>query len=233
MIRHLNITLAIAALTLTTAGNALAGSPAKTTLVFDLDACIKTALKTAPEIGEAQADLDLTSTKLQEAKSYRYPQADAMALFGPAPGAKRDDLVPVVNTDKSFSIKDMTWFTSADLQVTQPLWTFGKISENIKAATHGIAVDKAKKRQKADEVALEVKKYYYGVLLAREMKDLLSELQDYMTAGKKKVRELIEHDAPSGDEMDLYKLDAYSGTINKHMAEAERGEQLALSLIHI
>ncbi len=231
MKRHLSITLVIGVLSLATAGNALAGNPSKKKLVFDLNTCIKTAITAAPEVGEAQADLDLTTTKLQEAKAYRYPQADAMALFGPAPGAKREDLSPTINTDKPFSIKEMTWFTSADLLVTQPLWTFGKISENIKAATHGIEVDKAKKQQKANEVALEVKKYYYGVLLAREMKDLLSELQDYMTTGKKKVQELIKHDAPSGDEMDLYKLDAYSGTINKHMAEAVRGEQLALAAL--
>ena len=93
----------------------------------------------------------------------------------------------------------------------------------MKAATHGIEVDKAKKQQKANEVALKVKKYYYGVLLAREMKGVLTELQDYMEAGKKKVRQLIEDEVPSGDEMDLYKIDAYAGSVNKFMEEAQKG----------
>ncbi len=231
MKRHLNCILTALAFTLTTTATALAGSPGQTTLVLDLDECIRTALKSAPEIGEAQADLELTSSKLQEAKSYRYPQMDLLALFGPAPGAKREDISPVVNTDKSFSVKEMTWFTSADLLITQPLWTFGKISENMKAATHGIEVDKAKKQQKANEIALEVKKYYYGVLLAREMKGVLNELQDYIETGKKKVRQLIENEVPSGDEIDLYKLDAYAGSINKFMEEAKKGEQLALAAL--
>ncbi|MGB4598826.1 MAG: TolC family protein [Trichlorobacter sp.] len=231
MKRHLNCILTALAFTLTTTATALAGSPGQTTLVLDLDECIRTALKSAPEIGEAQADLELTSSKLQEAKSYRYPQMDLLALFGPAPGAKREDISPVVNTDKSFSVKEMTWFTSADLLITQPLWTFGKISENMKAATHGIEVDKAKKQQKANEIALEVKKYYYGVLLAREMKGVLNELQDYIDTGKKKVRQLIENEVPSGDEIDLYKLDAYAGSINKFMEEAKKGEQLALAAL--
>ena len=231
MKRHLNCILTALAFTLTTTATALAGSPGQTTLVLDLDECIRTALKSAPEIGEAQADLELTSSKLQEAKSYRYPQRDLLALFGPAPGAKREDISPVVNTDKSFSVKEMTWFTSADLLITQPLWTFGKISENMKAATHGIEVDKAKKQQKANEIALEVKKYYYGVLLAREMKGVLNELQDYIETGKKKVRQLIENEVPSGDEIDLYKLDAYAGSINKFMEEAKKGEQLALAAL--
>lgn len=231
MNQHLTRMLAALAFTLTTTTTVLAGSPGKTTLILELDECIRTALQAAPEIGEAQADLELTSSKLQQAKAYRYPQMDLMALFGPAPGAKREDIAPIVNTDSSFSIKEMTWFTSTDLLITQPLWTFGKISENMKAATHGIEVDKAKKQQKANEVALEVKKYYYGVLLARELKGVLNELQDYMEAGKKKVRQLIADEVPSGDEMDLYKIDAYAGSINKFMAEANKGEQLALTAL--
>jgi outer membrane protein TolC len=231
MKRHLKTALVALCLCLATASASSAGSPSKTLLVLELDECIRTALKVAPEVGEAQADLELMLSKQQEARAYRYPQVDVMALFGPAPGAKRDDISPYVKTDSSFNMKDLTWFTSADLLITQPLWTFGKISENMKAAGHGIEVDKAKKQQKANEVALEVKKYYYGVLLARELKGVLSELQEYMEAGKKKVRELIEHEVPSGDEMDLHKIDAYAGTVNKFMEEALKGERLALAAL--
>jgi len=231
MKRYLSTALALLALTFSMATDSLAGSPGRTLLVLELDECIRTALQTAPEISEAQADLELTSSKLQEAKAHRYPQMEVMALFGPAPGAKREDISPLITTDTSFSFKNMTWFTSADLLITQPLWTFGKISENMKAASHGIEVDKAKKQQKANEVALEVKKYYYGVQLARAMKSVLNELQEYMTTGKQKVRELIEHEVPSGDEMDLYKIDAYAGAVNKYMEEALKGERLALAAL--
>ena len=115
--------------------------------------------------------------------------------------------------------------------VTQPLWTFGKISDNMKAATHGVEADKAKKQQKGNEVALEVKKYYYGVLLARELQTVIAEQQLYMTSGKEKIRKLIQNDVPSGDEMDLYKIDAYSGALNKYMEEAVKGEKLALAAL--
>jgi len=231
MKRHLKTALVVLFLCQATSSAAMAGSPARTLLVLELDECIRTALKAAPEIGEAQADLELTLSKQQTAEAYRYPQVDVVTLFGPAPGAKREDISPVVNTDASFNKRDLTWFTSADLLITQPLWTFGKISESMKAAAHGIEVDKAKKQQRAHEVALEVKKYYYGVLLARELKGVLSELQEYMTAGKKKVHELIEHEVPSGDEMDLYKIDAYAGAVNKFMEEALKGERLALAAL--
>ena len=216
--------------TMLAASSALAGSPGHTTLVLDLESCISTALQAAPEVGEAQADLALTSSKLDEAKSYRYPQINVMSLFGPAPGAHKEDLNPI-NTNKSFSIKDLTWFASTDLLITQPLWTFGKISENMKAATHGTEVDKAKKQQKGNEVALEVKKYYYSVLLARETQGVLTELQQYMQQGKQKIQELIDKESDSGDPMDLYKIDAYAGEINKYMEEALKGERLATAAL--
>jgi outer membrane protein len=213
-----------------TTAPALAGSPGQTTLVLELDECIRTALLAAPEIGEAQADLALTGSKLEEARSYGYPQIGVTALFGPAPGAKKEDLSPI-NTNKSFSIKDLTWFASTDLLITQPLWTFGKISENMKAASHGMEVDKAKKQQKGNEVALEVKKYYYSVLLAREMQNVVAELLLYMHQGKQKIQQMIDNESDSGDPMDLYKIDAYSGEINKYMEEALKGEKLATAAL--
>lgn len=214
-----------------TVGQTEAGSPGQTTLLLDLQGCIDTALKAAPELGEAEADLELTASKLAEAKAHRYPQLDAMALFGPAPGAKRSDINPLVNTDKKFSIKDLTWFANANLMVTQPLYTFGKISESMKAATHGIEVDRSRKQQKGNEVALEVKKYYYGLLFAREMLGVLDELDQYMQQGKRQVQALIDKGADSGDPMDLYKIDAYSGAIHKFRQEAIKGERLATAAL--
>jgi len=213
------------------AASAFGGSPGQTTLVLYLDECIRSALQAAPEIGEAQADLALTGSKLEEAGSYRYPQINVTTLFGPAPSAKVQDISPVINTSKTFSIRDLTWFASTDLLITQPLWTFGKISENMKAATHGMEVDKARMRQKGNEVALEVKKYYYSVLLAREIQNVLAELQLYMQQGKQKIQQLIENESASGDPMDLFKIDAYAGEINKYMEEALKGERLATAAL--
>lgn len=194
---------------------------------LDLQTCIRIAIEKSPELGEAKADLAFTGSKLAEAKAYRYPQISIMSLLGPAPGARKEDISPTIATDSQFKFKDITWFTSADLMVTQPLWTFGKISESMKAATHGMEVDKAKKLQKGNEVALEVKKYYYGLLLARELQNVIAELQEYLTQGKEKVQQLIENESASGDPMDLYKIDAYAGEVNKYMEEALKGERLA------
>jgi outer membrane protein len=204
----------------------------ETRLVLGVDDCVRMALKAAPELGEAQADIELTTSKLDEAKSNRYPQLEVTSLFGPAPQARREDISPVVATDKRYSrFNQLTWFTSADATIIQPLYTFGKISENMKAATHGIEVDRSRKEQRANEIALKVREYYYGLLLAREMKELVLEVQENLSKAREKAQKLFDQGSDSVEEMDLYKLDAFSGEVAKYLEEAKKGEGLALAAL--
>ena len=198
-------------------------------LVLGVDDCVRMALKSAPELGEAQADIELTTSKLDEAKSYRYPQLEVTSLFGPTTQARREDLTA---TDKSYNrLNQLTWFTSADATIIQPLFTFGKISENMKAATHGIEVDRSRKEQRANEIALKVREYYYGLLLAREMKELVLEVQESLSKAREKAQKLLDQGSESVEELDLYKLDAFSGEVSKYLEEAKKGENLALAAL--
>ncbi|MFA7060536.1 MAG: TolC family protein [Pedobacter sp.] len=197
-------------------------------LTLSLDDCIRLALKSAPELGESQADIDLTASKLDEAKSYRYPQIEVKTMIGPAPGAHRNDLFA---TDKTFRLNELTWFASTDATLIQPLWTFGKISENMKAATHGIEVDRSRKVQRANEIALKVKEYYFGLMLAREMKELVLEVLESLDKARITAKKLLEQGSETIDEIDIYKLDAFTGEANKYLEEAKKGEGLALAAL--
>ncbi|KAA0891698.1 TolC family protein [Oryzomonas rubra] len=200
-------------------------------LVLGLNDCIRMALKAAPELGEAQADIEQTASKLDEAKSYRYPQVEVMSLFGPAPQARAQDITPTIATDRSTRLSKLTWFTSADATLIQPLYTFGKISENMKAATHGIEVDRSRKEQRANEITLKVREYYYGLMLARELKEVVLEVQEDLASARKKAQKLLDDGSESVDQIDIYKLDAFSGEVAKLLEEARKGEKLALAAL--
>lgn len=207
-------------------------TPKKSNLVLGLDDCIRIALKAAPELREAQADIDLTSSKLDEAKSHRFPQLEITTLFGPAPQARAQDISPYIATDrKTTRFNQLTWFTSADATIIQPLYTFGKISENMKAATHGIEVDRSRKEQRANEIALKVKEYYFGLMLARESKELILEVQEDLAKARGTAQKLLDQGSDSVDDLDIYKLDAFSGEVAKYLEEAIKGENLALAAL--
>ncbi|HPX60564.1 MAG TPA: TolC family protein [Deltaproteobacteria bacterium] len=199
------------------------------TQLLTLDDCIRMALKAPPELGEAQADIDFTASKLEEAKSHRYPQIEVISMFGPAPTARKEDLMA---TDHNFfRFNRLTWFARADGILTQPLYTFGKISENMKAATHGIEVDRSRKQQKANEIVLKVREYYYGLLYAREMKELVLEVQESLLKARKTAQKLLDAESNGVDQMDIFKLDAFSNEAQKYLEEAHKGERLALSAL--
>jgi outer membrane protein len=212
-------------------GAGFAAEPPAPKAVLSLDDCIRMALKAAPELGEVQSDIDLATSKLDEAKSYRFPKLEFTTLVGPAPIAYRQDISPKLDTDKPFSFNALTWFTSADASIIQPLYTFGKISENMKAATHGIEVDRSRKQQKANEIVLKVHEYYNGLLLAREMRELVLEVEEILVRAREKAQKLLNQGSDTVDEMDLYKLDAFSGEATKFLEEAKKGEALALAAL--
>ena len=206
---------------------ALAPIPARAQ-ALSLQECISRALAHAPELGESQADIALSSAKLSEAKGYRYPQIDFLGLTGPVPRARGNQ---IESEDEINDTDSWTWFERGDATLVQPIYTFGKISHSMSAAKHGIEVEKARQEQKRNEIVLKVKEYYYGVLLARELKQLLSEVRDDLTRSRDKASKLLEQNSTNVEEADLFKLDAFTGEVRKYLAEATKGETLALSAL--
>ncbi len=199
-------------------------------VVLDLDACIRRALQAAPELGESRADIELAKSKLDEAKSHRFPQIEFLGLMGPVSKARGNQ---IYSPDRIDHLHGITIFTRGDATIVQPLYTFGKISERMDAATHGIEVDRAKKVQKENEIALKVKEYYYGLLLARELKELVTEVGETLDKARDTARKLLDKGSPNVDTLDIYKLDAFSGEVRKFLEEAKKGESLALAALRV
>jgi outer membrane protein len=207
-----------------------AGPPPQAKLVVTVDEAVSRALAQAPELGESQADIDLADSKLKEAGAYRFPRIEFLSLLGPAPQANKMDFN---KPDTGYGLSHLTWFVSGDVLVTQPLYTFGKISESMKAAGYGIEVDRARKEQVRNEIAQKVREYYYGLLLARQMKGLIQEVQGHLDTARTSARKLLDQGSPNVDELDLYKLDAFTGEAARFLNEANRGEQLALAALRV
>lgn len=199
-------------------------------LVLSLDDCIRRALIASPSLGESSADIELAEAKLDEAKAHRFPQIELLGLMGPVSQARGNQ---VYSQDRIDHLHGITIFARGDATVVQPLYTFGKISERMTAASHGIEVDRAKKVQKENEITLKVKEYYYGLLLARELKALVSEVGESLDKARDKARKLLDKGSSNVDALDIYKLDAFSGEVRKYTLEAIKGESLALAALRV
>lgn len=194
-------------------------------VVLTLDQCIKKAIDISPEIGESRYDEEVYKSKKMQADFAAYPQIEMLALAGPSPRAKKEHISPTVNTSVGTTINGI--FGSADATLIQPVYTFGKISSYKEAAASGIKVAKAGVGKKTSDIILRTKELYYGLILARDMKNLVLEVKDELVESIKKAEKQIEAGSPWADEVNLFKLRAFLGEIDKNLNEAEKGMALA------
>ena len=78
---------------------------------------------------------------------------------------------------------------------------------------------------------MAVKQFYYGVILARELRTLAQEVMDQLDVAKQKVRQLLDQGSVSVDEVALWKLEAFQGTVETGLHEAEKAAELALGAL--
>lgn len=191
---------------------------------YSLEDCIQMALKFSPQIKEQEQEMEIAKTRLEEAEGYQWPQIELLTLFGPAPRAHGDQIHSDYRNDR---IDGLGVFGSADIKLVQPLYSFGKLEEAKKAATHGIRVEESRVRQKASDVALEIKQYYYGHLAALEGRKLIDEIQGYLDSTIERTKKLLDAESGGATELDLNKLEAYEGLLARYREEVEKNIMLS------
>lgn len=194
-------------------------------IVMTLEQCIKKAIEVSPEIGESRYEEEIYKHKKLQADSAAYPQIEVLAIAGPSPRAKKEHISPVVNTSVGTTVNGM--FGNIEATLIQPIYTFGKISSYRDAALSGIEVARAGTIKKTSDIALRTKELYYGLLLAKDMKNLILEIRDELVESIKKAERHIEMDSPWADEVNLFKLRAFLGEVDKRLNEAEKGIAIA------
>jgi outer membrane protein TolC len=194
-------------------------------IVLNLDQCIKKAVEVSPEIGESRYDEEAYKSKKLQADSAVYPQIEVLAITGPSPEAKREYISPSINTSVATTVNGI--FGSADATLIQPVYTFGKISSYREAASSGVKAAKAGVDKKTSDIILRTKELYYSLLLAKDMRNLVLEVRDELVESIKKAEKQIEIGSPWADEVNLFKLRAFLGEVDKNLNETEKGIALA------
>ena len=197
---------------------------AETGKKYTLDECVEMALKFSPEIREVTQDVEIARTRLDEAKAYHWPQLDALGLIAPVSDAKGNQ---IESNDRSDKIQGIGPFGSIDINLVQPLYTFGKLTSAKEAATHGIRVDESRVRQKATDVALQVKQFYHGISFANDGEELVNEIDTYLEGALKRTQKLLAVESEYATELDLNKLEAFNGIVEKFRNKAIKSKILA------
>lgn len=186
--------------------------------------CVDRALTVSPDIEQAALAVEGLEARLSEAKfAGIVPRLQWTNIFGPAPGIEGDtERVETIRSDLS----DLGVFSRTQIELVQPLYTFGKIGNAKKAAAYGLEAGEAAVESKKSDVAFQVKKLFYGLVLARELRDIVLESEEKVREARDRVNDLIEEDSEDVGQNDLFKIDVFEFEVQQSRARAEKSIEM-------
>ncbi|MEE9149644.1 MAG: TolC family protein [Candidatus Tectomicrobia bacterium] len=166
---------------------------------WTLEQCLERALESSPEVHEARAEAQIAETQLAQAKAGRLPRATLTAFLSYINGAEGDALT-------GDTTDDLGPYSEGELEVVQPLYTFGRLRHEIRAARQGVTARHAATEKARNAVIAAVKELYYNLLFSRQIKDLLADSQEHLTKALETVEEHLETQEGNVTQQDLLRL---------------------------
>ncbi len=192
---------------------------------YDLSACIQTALRNSPNLAAAAAAVAAARARLEGARTKRYGRLEYDQQFGAVNGATGDILDPP-KQNRNNILEDLGPFIKGSLDLNVPVWTFGKLSAALEAAEQGLESQRADSEAKRAEVILNVKRLYYGLLLAWQLSDVLHDMLGDLDKAIKKTQERLDAGSSTVTEIDLLKLKTGYAKFAKGVLDVDAASEL-------
>jgi outer membrane protein TolC len=182
-----------------------------------LEENLRAALGRSPEIRESEAETEALLGKQLQAAGLAYPQLSLVTGLGPSPRARGDQ----VSSPDDQQSPDITGaFVRGGIELIQPLFTWGLITNARLAAKHGVDAVKAGIDVQSRDVALRVKQAYWGAVTSRMIRDFLLELRDQVLDAAARTERLVE--GGFATEVDVYRIQAGVSELKKGYNQAEK-----------
>jgi outer membrane protein len=183
---------------------------------WTLEQCLDRALSHNPEVSEAVAERRIAESQLSQAKAGRLPQVTYTSVNGIVNAARGDAVNGRTDND------DLGPFTMGELKIIQPLYTFGRLQNEIRAATMGVETKHAATKKVRDMVVTMVKELYYNLLLSRQIQALLTEVQEQFTKALETAEQRLEAGESAITQQDILKLRIGLAGVTKETYTLER-----------
>src|SRR5215471_2702933 len=203
--------------------------------VLGLDQLVQMALERSPELKQADQDIAVAVSDLDQASAAQWAQLDVTAVGGFIDNAKKPVVVvsPTPGADGllrgRIEKKDASGygpFGKLEFTLSQPLYTFGQIGHRKDAALKTVGVQRAAKEHTRGAVILKVKELYFALLLAQNGKEAAADLAAFVQDARQRITRLLDVGATNVDQSDLYYLEAYAAEAPRFRAKAESGANL-------
>jgi len=191
-----------------------------------LDEAIAKALA-GPKARMARGEVDSAAGRLGEAKALIFPRIKG-TLFGTAsPEIECLDPQCTETDPANFAFRYSGAHAGAQLDLTQPLYTFGKAGHGFAAAKAGVEAQRLLADETAGDVVLDTARAYWGLKLARELRYMLEDGIDEIGKAQQRMEARTGKDAPTLQ--DRQRIAVLLAEAKVQRADAAAGERQALA----
>lgn len=205
---------------------ARADDPAPTRL--GLDELIARSLSSS-RARMARRDTDVARARADEADAARLPKINALAFVAPSPDIDCIDPECTTTDPEDFEIRLQGVLGGGSLSITQPLFTFGKLTAIRAAARAGVRAQSALEDALAGDLAVEAARAYYGLKLARELVYMLEDGIAEIEGARGRLEERIADGTGEATVQDRQRLETLLAEAKIQLTEARAAASTALA----
>lgn len=214
-----------------------AAQPAPDTLRVDAASAMRLALDGSPEVAIEASGRAFAAARARQARAARFFTEFTLTTgHALAPGLNRNGstlpadqlyLDPRVRNDWD----DARPYNEFEAEVLQPIFTWGELGGQIRAAEAGVEVEDADVAAKASEVALRTGELYYSLLLADALAAIADESGEALDTARDELQTLLDDGDPSVSDADLFQLRLFEQEYLRQRTEVEQQRALAASAL--
>lgn len=193
-------------------------------LKLTLIECIKRAVDNHPSVQEVKWEVMLRESDLQQAKAGAYPTGEFTSIFGAVNDAKGS--LAGNRPIRTGDIDELGPFVRLEGQFVYPLFTWGKITNGITAASKGVEQEHANVEQKKAEAVREAKEFYYTLQYTQQVKSLLGDVRDGFQKAVTTADERLKDSKGKISQLDVLNLKIGYAGVAKEVGKLDNGIEL-------
>lgn len=209
-------------------GVAGAESEAPTPTRLTLDELIARSLSSS-RASMARRDTDAARARAAEADAARLPKISALAFAAPSPDIDCLDPECTTTDPQDFEVRLSGVLGGGTLSITQPVFTFGKLSAIRAAARAGVRAQSALEDALAGDLAVEAARAYYGLKLARELVFMLEDGIAEIESARERLEERLQAGTGEATIQDRQRLETLLAEAKIQLTEARAAASSALA----
>lgn len=204
---------------------------AQDTVRVTLEQFITRGLQNSDQVNAERQEVRLAKNRINQTQTKRYvPKFELNTQHGVVPGVKseREDLEPneyYLDPNLENDFEDLGIFTRAEIQLIQPIYTWGALKNAVKASKAAARAAENKFLITKNETELRLFKLYQSYLLSLEISRLLEQAQQQLDDIAEQLQKKQNEEGSGLDESDVFKFEVFESEFAIRMAEVRANAQ--------